>query len=178
MSFVARSMRSSVSPNDGVGSPLPTDSQKESMPDSSGGMASAKVDQRNPRSLSDRVRKGALSRNLCRWPRSMSECQAMMEPQAQQRGISVAFPGSTTLFVSADRTRLKQYCSSNLLPNAIKYNKERGTSFVDCREHPRNHSQRQGHGADCLRKRWRNYSSRSIVSDKGGRRAGRASAWW
>jgi CheY-like chemotaxis protein len=62
----------------------------------------------------------------------MSECQAMMEPQAQQRGISVAFPRfDNPFFVSADRTRLKQIVI-NLLSNAIKYNKERGTVVVDC----------------------------------------------
>jgi len=62
----------------------------------------------------------------------MSECRAMMEPQAQQRGISLTFPGfDTPLFVSADRTRLKQIVI-NLISNAIKYNKERGTVVVDC----------------------------------------------
>src|SRR4029079_787662 len=34
-------------------------------------------------------------------------------------------------FVCADRTRLKQIVI-NLLPNAIKYNKEEGTIVVDC----------------------------------------------
>jgi PAS domain S-box-containing protein len=62
----------------------------------------------------------------------MSECQAMMEPQAQQRGISVIFPQfDDPFFVSADRTRLKQIVI-NLLSNAIKYNKERGTVVVEC----------------------------------------------
>ena len=62
----------------------------------------------------------------------MSECQAMMEPQAQQRGISMTFPRfDVCLFVMADRTRLKQIVI-NLLSNAIKYNKEGGTIIVDC----------------------------------------------
>jgi PAS domain S-box-containing protein len=62
----------------------------------------------------------------------MSECQAMMEPQAQQRGIRVIFPQfDNPFFVSADRTRLKQIVI-NLLSNAIKYNKERGTVVVEC----------------------------------------------
>jgi signal transduction histidine kinase len=62
----------------------------------------------------------------------MSECQAMMEPQAQQRGIRLTFPQlDNPIFVSADRTRLKQIVI-NLLSNAIKYNKERGTVVVDC----------------------------------------------
>jgi PAS domain S-box-containing protein len=62
----------------------------------------------------------------------MSECQAMMEPQAQQHGISMTFPRfDNPFFVSADRTRLKQIVI-NLLSNAIKYNKERGSVVVDC----------------------------------------------
>ena len=64
----------------------------------------------------------------------MSECRAMMEPQAQQRGIRMIFPefnAAQQLFVKADRTRLKQIII-NLLSNAIKYNKEQGTVVVDC----------------------------------------------
>ena len=64
----------------------------------------------------------------------MSECQAMMEPQAQQHGIRMTFPRFAEdhpLFVKADRTRLKQIVI-NLLSNAIKYNKEQGTVVVDC----------------------------------------------
>src|SRR5256885_1882659 len=62
----------------------------------------------------------------------MSECQAMMEPQAQQRGIRMTFPPfDHPIFVMADRTRLKQIVI-NLLSNAIKYNKEQGTVVVDC----------------------------------------------
>ena len=61
----------------------------------------------------------------------MLECQAMMEPQAQQRGISMTFPQfDNPCFVSSDRTRLKQILI-NLLSNAIKYNKEQGTVVVD-----------------------------------------------
>jgi len=64
----------------------------------------------------------------------MTECQAMMEPQAQQHCISMTFPhfeNERPLFVQADRTRLKQIII-NLLSNAIKYNKERGTVDVIC----------------------------------------------
>ncbi|HTG43633.1 MAG TPA: PAS domain S-box protein [Verrucomicrobiae bacterium] len=62
----------------------------------------------------------------------LSECQAMMEPQAQRRGIHMTFPRfETPLFVQADRTRLKQI-AINLLSNAIKYNKDHGTVAVNC----------------------------------------------
>jgi signal transduction histidine kinase/AmiR/NasT family two-component response regulator len=62
----------------------------------------------------------------------MRESQAMIEPQAQKRGISVSFPQfDTPYFVRADRTRMKQVLV-NLLSNAVKYNKERGTVLVDC----------------------------------------------
>jgi PAS domain S-box-containing protein len=62
----------------------------------------------------------------------ISECQSMMEPQAQKRGISVTFPRfDNPFFVTADRTRLKQIVI-NLLSNAIKYNKERGMVVIDC----------------------------------------------
>ena len=62
----------------------------------------------------------------------MSECQAMLEPEAQQRGISMTFPSfDKPVFVRADRTRLKQV-TINLLTNAIKYNKESGAVTVAC----------------------------------------------
>ncbi|HYU91812.1 MAG TPA: PAS domain S-box protein [Gemmatimonadales bacterium] len=59
------------------------------------------------------------------------ECQAMIEPQAQTRGICMTFPRfEVPCFVAADRTRLKQVLI-NLLSNAIKYNKAGGTVVVD-----------------------------------------------
>ena len=62
----------------------------------------------------------------------MRECQTMIEPQAQKRGISVAFPQfPVRYFVKADRTRVKQLLI-NLLSNAIKYNKVGGAVVVDC----------------------------------------------
>ena len=65
----------------------------------------------------------------------MLECQGMIEPQAQQRGIKLIFPSfDIPYFVSADRTRLKQILI-NLLSNAIKYNREQGTVEVNCAEH-------------------------------------------
>ena len=62
----------------------------------------------------------------------MLECQAMIEPQAQQRDIKMTFPHfETASFVRADRTRLKQILI-NLLSNAIKYNIKHGTVEVKC----------------------------------------------
>jgi PAS domain S-box-containing protein len=61
----------------------------------------------------------------------MSECQAMIEPQGQKRGIKMVFPEfDLPCFVDADRTRLKQVLI-NLLSNAIKYNQANGTVVVD-----------------------------------------------
>jgi PAS domain S-box-containing protein len=62
----------------------------------------------------------------------LQDCQAMIEPQAQQRGIQMAFPRfDDLLYVHADRTRVKQVMI-NLLSNAIKYNREGGTVIVEC----------------------------------------------
>ena len=61
----------------------------------------------------------------------MRECQNMIEPQAQKRGISVVFPHfELRYYVNADRTRVKQVLI-NLLSNAIKYNKANGTVAVE-----------------------------------------------
>ena len=60
------------------------------------------------------------------------ECQGMIEPQAQQRGIRMSFPKfDTPFFVLADRTRVKQVLI-NLLSNAIKYNTKLGSVDVVC----------------------------------------------
>jgi len=62
----------------------------------------------------------------------MAECQAMIEPQGQKRGIKLTFPQfNIPYFVRADRTRLKQVLI-NLLSNAIKYSIKQGTVVVDC----------------------------------------------
>jgi PAS domain S-box-containing protein len=62
----------------------------------------------------------------------MLESRSMMEPQAQLRGIQMVFPEfNSPVYVSADRTRLKQIII-NLVSNAIKYNKEQGTIVVKC----------------------------------------------
>jgi len=60
------------------------------------------------------------------------ECQAMIEPQAQGRGIRMTFPQfDRPWFIAADRTRLKQVLI-NLLSNAVKYNQAGGTVILDC----------------------------------------------
>jgi len=81
-----------------------------------------------------RIESGKLM--LSREPVSLNqlilECQAMIEPQAQRRGIGMHFPRfDAPSFVLADRTRLKQILI-NLLFNAIKYNTPGGSVVVDC----------------------------------------------
>jgi PAS domain S-box-containing protein len=74
----------------------------------------------------------SLSKEMVSLSDLMSECRAMMEPQAQQRGIHMTFPQfDAPLYVKADMTRLKQIVI-NLLSNAIKYNREGGKVVVDC----------------------------------------------
>jgi PAS domain S-box-containing protein len=64
----------------------------------------------------------------------MNECQAMIESQAQKRDIRVIFlPFDPAWFAFADRTRVKQ-ALTNLLTNAIKYNRAQGTVEVKCTE--------------------------------------------
>jgi PAS domain S-box-containing protein len=62
----------------------------------------------------------------------LDECQAMMETQAEQRGITMSFPKiEPGLRVKADRTRLKQVVI-NLISNAIKYNRVKGSVEIGC----------------------------------------------
>ncbi|MEI7997555.1 MAG: ATP-binding protein, partial [Methylococcaceae bacterium] len=62
----------------------------------------------------------------------MRECQAMIEPLAQQHDIKMSvFPFDNTWFAIVDQTRIKQVLI-NLLSNAIKYNREHGTVEVKC----------------------------------------------
>jgi PAS domain S-box-containing protein len=63
----------------------------------------------------------------------LADCQAMIEPQARQGGISLAFDTAEAqgglLDVHADRTRVQQVLV-NLLSNAIKYNRVGGSVDV------------------------------------------------
>ncbi len=62
------------------------------------------------------------------------ECRSMVESQARQRSIGMAFPRLPAhSYVKADRTRLKQVLI-NLLFNAIKYNQPSGHVSVECDE--------------------------------------------
>ena len=80
--------------------------------------------------------KVTLSREPVSLVEVMLECRAMIEPQAQKRGIGMTFPRfESPYFVKADRTRVKQVLI-NLLFNAIKYNTPGGTVVVDYDRRP------------------------------------------
>jgi PAS domain S-box-containing protein len=114
-------------------SPLPTDSQKESIAQIlQAGWHLLKLINEILDLAVIESGKVSLSPESVSLAEVMSECQAMMEPQAQQRGIRMTFPRfDNPIFVRADRTRLKQIVI-NLLSNAIKYNREQGTVAVKC----------------------------------------------
>jgi CheY-like chemotaxis protein len=60
------------------------------------------------------------------------DCQVMILPQADARGITIHFPEEASQFyIDADKTRIKQVMI-NLLSNAIKYNHPEGTVTVAC----------------------------------------------
>ena len=62
----------------------------------------------------------------------LRECEAMIGPLADTRGIRVSFSARDTAYsVNADHRRMKQVLV-NLLSNAIKYNKVGGTVSVIC----------------------------------------------
>jgi CheY-like chemotaxis protein len=62
----------------------------------------------------------------------LTECQAMIETQAQKYGITINYlPVDSGWLLNADRTRIKQVLL-NLLSNAIKYNREKGSVEVKC----------------------------------------------
>ena len=118
-------------------SPPPTDSQKESIGQilQAGWHLLKLINEILDLSVIESGRV-SLSRETVSLAEIMSECKAMMDPQAQQRGIGMTFSGvddQALFFVKADRTRLKQIVI-NLLSNAIKYNRENGTVVVSCLE--------------------------------------------
>jgi signal transduction histidine kinase/ActR/RegA family two-component response regulator len=121
------------------GSPLPTPSQKRSLDQilKAGWYLLELINE-----ILDLARiesgKLTLSREPVSLNQVMLECQAMIKPQAQRRGIGMEFPRfDAPYFVLADRTRVKQVLI-NLLFNAIKYNKPGGTVVVDCIASPPN----------------------------------------
>ena len=62
----------------------------------------------------------------------LQDCQAMIEPEAKNRGITMCFLElDLPFYVYADRTRVKQVII-NLLSNAIKYNRSGGNVVVQC----------------------------------------------
>ena len=62
----------------------------------------------------------------------MTDCQTMVGPQANSRGIAITCaPLESAYFIEADRTRAKQVLI-NLLSNAIKYNRPDGAVIVAC----------------------------------------------
>ena len=62
----------------------------------------------------------------------LTECRALVESQALQRGVTLHFePMDMPLHVRGDRTRLKQVLV-NLLHNAVKYNRKPGRVDVAC----------------------------------------------
>jgi PAS domain S-box-containing protein len=80
--------------------------------------------------------KVTLSREPVSLAEVMLECRAMIEPQAQKRGLSMTFPTfEVPCFVKADRTRVKQVLI-NLLFNAVKYNSPGGSVAVEYTARP------------------------------------------
>ena len=113
-------------------SPLPTDSQKESIAQIlQAGWHLLKLINEILDLAVIESGKVSLSPEPVSLDEVISECKAMMEPQAQQRGIRMVFPSfDLPQFVNADRTRLKQIII-NLLSNAIKYNRDEGLVEVN-----------------------------------------------
>ncbi|NML62441.1 response regulator [Massilia sp. RP-1-19] len=74
----------------------------------------------------------AMSREAMALTDVLRDCEAMIAPQAQNRGITLTFPSfDTPFFVHADLTRVKQVII-NLLSNSIKYNRIGGSVVVEC----------------------------------------------
>jgi PAS domain S-box-containing protein len=76
--------------------------------------------------------KVTMSQESMSLPDVLADCQGMIAPQAEKRGITLHFPTFDQLFyVHADRTRVKQVMI-NLLSNAIKYNSSGGSVRIEC----------------------------------------------
>ena len=87
------------------------------------------------------IESGKLSLNLeaIQMSVKLNDCRQMTESQAEKSGIQMKFPPpDDTLFVQADRTRLKQVIV-NLLSNAIKYNRAQGSVEVTYHTNTANH---------------------------------------
>ena len=115
------------------GSPLPTPGQKASIDQilQAGWYLLELINEILDLAL---IESGKLSLSLesMSLPEVLSDCQAMIEPQAQKSGIRMSFPQfDSPYFVHADRTRVKQ-ALVNLLSNAIKYNRVGGMVEVTC----------------------------------------------
>lgn len=61
----------------------------------------------------------------------IKEAVAFIQPQSDQRGITIEFPDCNGLMVYADAVRLKEVML-NLLSNAVKYNSESGIIRIIC----------------------------------------------
>ena len=78
----------------------------------------------------------SLSTDVVSLTEVLRESAAMVDVQAQQKGIAVALCElDMPLFINVDYTRMKQVLL-NLLSNAIKYNKAGGTVTVTCTVDP------------------------------------------
>jgi len=118
-----------------TGSPMPTPSQKRSIDQilQAGWYLLELINEILDLAL---IESGKLSLSLepSALAEVLRECEAMIGPQAQKRGVNVNFPlRQIPYVVKADRTRVKQVLI-NLLSNAIKYNVTGGTVVVDCNE--------------------------------------------
>ena len=115
-----------------IGSPTPTVSQKRNLDQilKAGWYLLELINEVLDLSLIESG-KATLSSEAVSLPEVVLECRAMIEPQAQKRGIEMKFPRfEIPYFVNADRTRVKQVLI-NLLFNGIKYNKPGGSVSVE-----------------------------------------------